>query len=135
VLAALVHPQGDLFSAGACLYGVSDLGALARDTHKFESRYLDGLVGKWPEQAAVYDQRSPINHAESLRAPVIFFQGLDDKVVPPDQTRRLAEALERKGIAAPYHAFAGESHGFRREETLRAVYQAEIEFYGKVFGF
>jgi dipeptidyl aminopeptidase/acylaminoacyl peptidase len=135
VLAALVHPEGHLFSAGACLYGVSDLGALARDTHKFESRYLDGLVGKWPERAEVYAQRSPINHADALRVPVIFFQGLDDKVVPPDQTRRLADALERKGIAAPYHAFAGESHGFRREETLRAVYQAEIEFYGRVFGF
>ena len=135
VLAALVHPEGDLFRAGACLYGISDLAALARDTHKFESRYCDGLIAPWPQGAEVYKERSPISHPDRLRTPVIFFQGAEDKVVPPDQTRLLAEALRKKGIPAPHHLFAGEAHGFSRAATLRTVYEAELSFYGSIFGF
>jgi dipeptidyl aminopeptidase/acylaminoacyl peptidase len=133
VLAALIGT--DCFGAGASHYGVSDLVALARDTHKFESHYCEGLVAPFHEQPEVYRERSPITHADRLRTPVIFFQGLDDRVVPPDQTERLVEALRSKGLPTEYHAFAGEQHGFRRAETLRRVLEAELAFYGRVFGF
>jgi dipeptidyl aminopeptidase/acylaminoacyl peptidase len=133
VLAAMVST--DRFRAGASHYGISDLAALVRDTHKFESHYCEALVAPLAERPEVYRERSPITHADHLRNPVIFFQGLDDKVVPPDQTERLVEALRRKGLPAEYHAFAGEQHGFRRADTLRQVLQAELAFYGRVFGF
>jgi dipeptidyl aminopeptidase/acylaminoacyl peptidase len=133
VLAALVRT--DRFGAGASHYGISDLAALVRDTHKFESRYCEGLVAPLAERPEVYRERSPITHADRLRSPVIFFQGLDDRVVPPDQTERLVEALRSKGLPAEYHAFAGEQHGFRRADTLQSVLQAELAFYGRVFGF
>jgi dipeptidyl aminopeptidase/acylaminoacyl peptidase len=134
VLAALTAPDA-LFHAGASLYGVSDLAALAKDTHKFESRYLDQLVGPWPQRADLYAERSPINHCDCVRCPIIFFQGLDDKVVPPDQTERFVQVLRDQQLPAEMHTFAGEQHGFRRADTLKTVYTAELGFYGRVFGF
>jgi dipeptidyl aminopeptidase/acylaminoacyl peptidase len=125
----------DAFRAGASHYGVSDLGALARDTHKFESRYLDRLVGPWPEAAAVYRARSPIHHVERLSCPIIFFQGLEDAVVPPNQAELMVDALRRKGLPVAYLTFPGEQHGFRKAETIQTVLSAELAFYGRIFGF
>ena len=125
----------DLFRAGASHYGVSDLEALAKDTHKFESRYLDRLVGPWPEAAALYRARSPIHHVDRLSCPIIFFQGLEDAVVPPNQAELMVEALRRKGLPVAYLAFAGEQHGFRQAETIQTVLRAELAFYGRIFGF
>jgi dipeptidyl aminopeptidase/acylaminoacyl peptidase len=135
VLAALVSPGRDCFAAGASLYGISDLSALVRDTHKFESRYCEALIAPLAERPEVYVERSPITHADRLRCPVIFFQGLEDKVVPPDQTERLVQALRSKGLPTEYHAFPGEQHGFRRADTRKQVLEAELAFYGRVFGF
>jgi dipeptidyl aminopeptidase/acylaminoacyl peptidase len=125
----------DVFRAGASHYGVSDLAALAEDTHKFESRYLDGLVGPWPEAAAVYRARSPIHHVDRLSCPIIFFQGLEDRVVPPNQAEMMVDALRRKGLPVAYLAFEGEQHGFRKAETIQTVLRAELTFYGRIFGF
>jgi dipeptidyl aminopeptidase/acylaminoacyl peptidase len=125
----------DLFRAGASHYGVSDLEALARDTHKFESRYLDRLVGPWPEAAALYRARSPIHHVDRLSCPIIFFQGLEDAVVPPSQAELMVEALRRKGLPVAYLTFEGEQHGFRKAETIQTVLRAELAFYGRIFGF
>jgi dipeptidyl aminopeptidase/acylaminoacyl peptidase len=125
----------DLFRAGASHYGISDLEALAKDTHKFESRYLDRLVGPYPEAAALYRARSPIHHVDRLSCPCIFFQGLEDAVVPPDQAELMVEALRRKGLPVAYLAFPGEQHGFRRAETIETVLRAELTFYGRIFGF
>ncbi len=125
----------DVFAAGASYYGVSDLEALARDTHKFESRYLDCLIGPYPEQRQRYVDRSPIHAVDRLSCPVIFFQGLEDEVVPPSQSERMVEALRAKGIAVAYLAFEGEQHGFRRAETIERTLQAELCFYARVFGF
>jgi dipeptidyl aminopeptidase/acylaminoacyl peptidase len=125
----------DAFAAGASYYGVGDLEALARDTHKFESRYLDGLVGPYPAEAARYRERSPIHHVDDLSCPVILLQGLEDPVVPPEQAEAMAAALERKGIPYAYLTFAGEQHGFRRAETIRRAAEAELAFYGRIFGF
>ncbi len=132
-LAALVFH--DVFRAGASFYGISDLEALARDTHKFESRYLDRLIGPWPEETERYRQRSPIHAAEGLSCPVIFFQGLEDKVVPPNQAERMVQVLRERGLPVAYLAFEGEPHGFRRAGTIEAVFLAELSFYGRVFGF
>jgi dipeptidyl aminopeptidase/acylaminoacyl peptidase len=134
VLAALTAPEA-IFHAGASLYGVSDLAALARDTHKFESHYLEALVGPWPAGADLYAERSPINHGEHVRCPIIFFQGLDDRVVPPDQTERFVQVLREKNLPAELHTFAGEQHGFRRADTLQKTFSAELAFYGRIFGF
>jgi dipeptidyl aminopeptidase/acylaminoacyl peptidase len=125
----------DVFAAGASHYGVADLAALARDTHKFESRYLDGLVGPWPEAEDVYRARSPIHHTDGLSCPLIIFQGLEDEVVPPDQAEMMVEALRRKGLPFAYVAFEGEQHGFRRAENIVRALEAELWFYGRVFGF
>jgi dipeptidyl aminopeptidase/acylaminoacyl peptidase len=133
VLAALV--QSDVFAAGASSYGVADLTALAEETHKFESRYLDGLVGPYPEARAIYDERSPINHIDRLDSPLIVFQGLEDEIVPPNQSEMVVQALEAKGVTVEYHAFEGEQHGFRKSETVIAVLEAELAFYGRVLGF
>jgi dipeptidyl aminopeptidase/acylaminoacyl peptidase len=126
---------GDTFAAGASHYGVADCEALARDTHKFESRYLDGLIGPWPEAAEVYRQRSPIHHTDRLDRPLILFQGLEDEVVPPAQAELMVAALAAKGIPHAYVAFPGEQHGFRRAESIVASLEAELWFYGRVFGF
>ncbi|HET9654832.1 MAG TPA: prolyl oligopeptidase family serine peptidase [Kineosporiaceae bacterium] len=125
----------DVFAAGASHYGVADLGALARDTHKFESRYLDGLVGPWPQAAEVYAQRSPLSHVDGFDRPLIVLQGDEDAVVPPAQAELIVSALERRGIPHAYLLFAGEQHGFRKAENIIAAIQAELSFYGQVFGF
>jgi dipeptidyl aminopeptidase/acylaminoacyl peptidase len=129
-LAALITT--DVFAVGASLYGVTDLAALAKDTHKFESRYLDGLVGPWPEDEAVYAERSPIHHLDQLDRPVIVFQGLEDEVVPPSQAEELVAALDARGIEHEYHAFEGEQHGFRKAETVVQVLESELAFYQRV---
>jgi dipeptidyl aminopeptidase/acylaminoacyl peptidase len=125
----------DVFRAGASYYGVSDLEALARDTHKFESRYLDRLVGPYPERMDLCVARSPIHHTDRLACPVIFFQGLADPVVPPAQAERMVEALRRKGIPVAYVPFPGEMHGFRQAENMKRALEAELYFYSRVFGF
>lgn len=132
-LAALVFR--DVFKAGASYYGVSDLSALARDTHKFESRYLDGLIGKYPEEEQVYLDRSPIHFVDRLSCPVIFFQGDEDKVVPPNQAEMMVEVLKAKGLPVAYVLFAGEQHGFRKAENIKRALDGEIYFYSRVFGF
>jgi dipeptidyl aminopeptidase/acylaminoacyl peptidase len=124
----------DCFRAGASAYGIGDLSLLAQDTHKFESRYLDRLVGPWPAAAAIYRARSPLHHVEGLSCPVIFFQGLEDRVVPPAQAERMVAALTAKGVPVAYLAFPGEQHGFRQASTLRRVLEAELYFYGRVLG-
>ncbi len=123
-----------MFAAGASYYGIGDLEALAKDTHKLESRYLDRLVGPWPAAAELYRARSPIHHVERLNCPVIFFQGEDDKVVPPAQAEAMVAALRRKGLPVAYLSFPGESHGFRRAETIQRCLLAEYAFYCRVFG-
>jgi dipeptidyl aminopeptidase/acylaminoacyl peptidase len=125
----------DTFSAGASHYGVSDLEALAKDTHKFESRYLDGLIGPYPERRDVYAERSPIHHLDGLSCPLILFQGLEDEIVPPNQAEMMVEALRAKGVPVAYLAFEGEQHGFRRGENIKRSLEAELYFYGRIFGF
>ena len=133
VLTALA--MHDTFTAGASLYGVADLEALAKDTHKFESRYLDSLIGQWPEDSAVYSQRSPINHLDGFSAPMIVLQGSEDAIVPPNQSRMIVDALDKQGIPVAYIEFAGEQHGFRKAETIVTATLSELAFYGRVFGF
>ncbi len=123
------------FAAGASHYGVADAEALAADTHKFESRYLDGLMAPYPEGRDVYVARSPIHHTHLLDRPMILFQGLEDEVVPPIQAEMMAGALRDKGIPFAYLAFEGEQHGFRKAETIKRVADAELWFYGRVLGF
>ena len=123
------------FTAGSSYYGVSDLGALVRDTHKFESRYLDRLIGPYPERKDLYDQRSPINFTDRLSCPLILFQGLEDKVVPPNQAEAMFSAVKDKGLPVAYIAFEGEQHGFRRAEHIKQVLDNELYFYSKIFGF
>jgi dipeptidyl aminopeptidase/acylaminoacyl peptidase len=125
----------DLFAAGASHYGVADLGALAADSHKFESRYLDSLVGPWPAERATYEARSPIFHTDRLDRPLAVFQGLDDLIVPPNQAEMIVGALRDKGVPVAYMAFAGEQHGFRQAENIRASLDGELSFYAQVFGF
>jgi dipeptidyl aminopeptidase/acylaminoacyl peptidase len=125
----------DRFAAGVSRYGVADLAALARDTHKFESRYLDRLIGPWPEAEAVYTERSPIHHVDGFSCPLLVLQGLEDVIVPPAQSQEIVDALRAKGIPVAYVAFEGEQHGFRQAETIRRSLQAELAFYGSVFGF
>jgi dipeptidyl aminopeptidase/acylaminoacyl peptidase len=130
VLAALAGR--DVFKGGASYYGVSDVAALARDTHKFESRYLDWLIGPYPQEEALYRERSPLTHADKLDCPVIFFQGADDRVVPPNQTEMMVDALRRRSIPCGYLLFAGEQHGFRRAENIKRALDAELYFYSEM---
>ncbi len=125
----------DVFAAGRSSYGIGDLETLARDTHKFESRYLDTLVGPWPDTAETYRARSPIHHADGLNCPVIFLQGEDDKVVPPNQAEAMVEVLREKGLPVAYILFEGEGHGFRRAESIKRAFEAELSFYAQLFGF
>jgi dipeptidyl aminopeptidase/acylaminoacyl peptidase len=125
----------DQFKAGASHYGVSDAEALAKETHKFESRYLDNLIGPYPERRDLYLERSPINFTGKLSCPVIFFQGLEDKVVPPNQAETMVAALRKKGVPVAYVPFAGEQHGFRRAENIKRSLDAELYFYSRVFKF
>ncbi len=133
VLAALA--QSEVFSAGGDFYGVSDLEALARDTHKFESRYLDTLIGPYPQEQALYQARSPINHLDRFKTPLIILQGADDPVVPPNQAVMILQALRERQVPVAYLEFAGEAHGFRKSETIIGAKQAELGFYGRVLGF
>ena len=123
------------FKAGASHFGVSDAEALARDTHKYESQYLTGLLGPYPERRDIYFERSPINFAERLSCPVIFFQGLEDKVVPPDQAEKMVEAMRAKRIPVAYVAFEGEQHGFRQAGNIKRALDGELYFYSRVFRF
>ncbi len=125
----------DTFKAGASYYGVSDLTALAEDTHKFESRYLDGLIGPYPERKDLYEARSPIHFVDQLSCPVIFFQGDEDKIVPPNQAEQMVNALKAKGLPVAYVLFAGEQHGFRQSDNIKRALDAEFYFYAKVFGY
>ena len=125
----------DVFRAGASYYGICDLEVLAADTHKFEARYLDRLVGAWPAERDVYRARSPLHHAARLGCPIIFFQGLDDRVVPPNQAELMVDALDRRGLPVAYLRFEGEGHGFRKAATIRRCLEAELFFYARVFGF
>jgi dipeptidyl aminopeptidase/acylaminoacyl peptidase len=125
----------DVFRAGASFYGVSDLAGLDADTHKLESRYTEYLIGPPPERERLYRERSPLLHAHRLRRPMIFFQGLDDKAVVPAQSRSMVQALKDRGVPVAYLEFEGEGHGFRRAETIRRCLEAELSFYGRVFGF
>ena len=125
----------DTFAAGTSHFGVSDLEELAKETHKFESRYLERLIGPYPERADLYRERSPIHHAEKLSCPVIFFQGLEDEVVPKEQAETMFAALQEKGLPVAYVPFEGEQHGFRRAENLRRALDGELYFYSRVFGF
>ena len=133
-LAALVFHPG-VFKAGASYYGICDIEVLARDTHKFESRYLDTLVGPYPAAQDVYYGRSPIHFVDRLACSLILFQGLEDKVVPPNQSEMMADAVRKKGLPVAYLAFEGEQHGFRKAATIIRCLEAELYFYGAVFGF
>jgi dipeptidyl aminopeptidase/acylaminoacyl peptidase len=133
VLGALSHTT--VFKAGADYYGISDVTALARDTHKFESRYLDTLIGSLPAAQAIYDARSPLNHLDGFSAPLIVFQGAEDPIVPPNQSRMIVEALRKRGAPVAYMQFAGEGHGLRKADSIIASLNAELCFYGRVFGF
>jgi len=132
-LAALTFK--DFFKAGASYYGISDLELLEQDCHKFESRYNHTLVGPYPARQDIYKARSPIHFTDRLSCPIILFQGLDDKVVPPNQSEMMFEAARAKGLPVAYIAFAGEAHGFRRAENIKRALDGELYFYAKVFGF
>lgn len=125
----------DVFRAGASHYGIGDLEALVRDTHKFESCYTERLVAPYPEHAALYRERSPIHHVDRLARPVIFFQGLDDLVVPPDQAEAMVAALTERCVPHAYVVFEGEGHGFRRPESIRTALEGELYFYAQILGF
>jgi dipeptidyl aminopeptidase/acylaminoacyl peptidase len=133
VLAVL--EASDRFAAGTSLYGVADLTALAADTHKFESRYLDRLIGPYPERADLYHERSPINHTDRLTSPLLVLQGLEDEVVPPNQSEAIVAALAAKGVPHAYVPFEGEQHGFRKAENIVRSLEVELWFYGRILGF
>jgi dipeptidyl aminopeptidase/acylaminoacyl peptidase len=132
-LAALTFKE--YFKAGASYFGISDLAALEQDCHKFESRYNTSMIAPQPAAAELYKARSPIHHTEQLSCPIILFQGLDDKVVPPNQSEMMVEALRKKGIPVAYIALEGEGHGFRKAENIKRTLDAELYFYSKIFGF
>jgi dipeptidyl aminopeptidase/acylaminoacyl peptidase len=132
-LSALVFHR--VFAAGASHYGVADLTALAADTHKFESRYLDRLIGPYPQSAEIYRERSPIHFADRLSCPVILFQGAEDKVVLPNQAETFVEALRAKNLPYAYVVFPNEGHGFRQAPNIQRAAEAELYFYSRVFGF
>ena len=132
-LAALTFRE--VFQAGASYYGVSDLEALAKETHKFESRYLDSLVGPYPERRDLYQERSPVNHTHLLSCPLLLLQGMEDEIVPPNQAEMMFEAVRTKGLPTAYLPFEGEQHGFRRSENIKRALEAELYFYSRVFGF
>lgn len=132
-LAALAFT--DIFKAGASHYGVSDLEALAKETHKFESRYLDTLIGAYPEHQALYKARSPVNAVDKLSCPVIFFQGLEDKIVLPNQAEMMVNSLKEKGIPVAYITYEDEQHGFRQAKNIKRTLESELYFYSTIFNF
>ena len=125
----------DIFKAGASYYGVSDLEIIAKETHKFESRYFERLVGEYPQEKDIYVARSPIHFPERLSCPVIFFQGLEDEITPPNQAEKMVEAIKSKGISVAYITFPGEQHGFRQAENIKRALDGEFYFYAQIFGF
>ena len=124
----------DSFKVGASYYGVSDLQGLDDDSHKFESRYTAYLIAPQPQAQALYKERSPINHTDKLARPMIFFQGLDDKVVPPQQSEMMVDALKARGVPVAYVPLEGEGHGFRKGENIVRTLEAELYFYQRIFG-
>ena len=125
----------DTFKAGVSYFGLGDLAKFVQDTHKFESRYTERLVGPWPEAKATYDERSPALHADLISAPVLVLQGLEDRVVPPEEAKRIVDALFERGVPHAYLAYEGEDHGFRKAENIIGSFEAELSFYGQIFGF
>jgi dipeptidyl aminopeptidase/acylaminoacyl peptidase len=124
-----------VFAAGASYYGVAELERFVETTHDFESRYVDGLVGKLPEARELYRERAPLSNVDALSCPVLLLQGTEDRIVPPSQAEMFRDALVRKGIPHAYLLFEGEQHGFRRRETRITALEAELSFYGQVLGF
>lgn len=125
----------DVFSAGASHYGIGDLETFVGDTHKFESRYLDNLVGPYPEKKNLYHERSAINYLDRLNCPMILFQGSEDKIVPPNQSQEMYKAVKAKGLPVAYLEFEGEQHGFRKAENIKRALDGELYFYSRVFDF
>jgi dipeptidyl aminopeptidase/acylaminoacyl peptidase len=125
----------DVFRCGASHYGISDLALMVQDTHKFESRYLDRLVGLYPQDEARYRERSPIFHLDGFVRPVILLQGLEDKIVPPNQAELILDSLKKRGVPVAYVPFAGEQHGFRKAENIIRAHEAELYFYSRILGF
>jgi len=125
----------NIFKAGASYFGLSDLETFVKDTHKLESRYLDRLIGPYPERRDLYKERSPIHFVDRISCPMILFQGLEDKVVPPNQAELMFKALREKGLPVAYVPFDGEQHGFRRAENIKRSLDAELYFYSKIFSF
>jgi dipeptidyl aminopeptidase/acylaminoacyl peptidase len=125
----------DVFKVGASYYGVADLEALAKETHKFESRYMDSMVGPYPECRDLYVERSPIHHTELLSCPIILLQGLEDKIVLPNQAEMMVDALKKKGLPVAYLPFEGEQHGFRKAENVIRALNSELYFYSRILGF
>jgi dipeptidyl aminopeptidase/acylaminoacyl peptidase len=125
----------DVFTAGCSLFGVADCSALAADTHKFESRYLDGLIGAWPADKDLYESRAPINSVETLNCPILLLQGDEDKIVPPNQAESMHAALLKKKIPTALKMYKGEQHGFRKAENIEDALNSELYFYSQVFGF
>jgi dipeptidyl aminopeptidase/acylaminoacyl peptidase len=134
VLCALVF-EPTAFAAGVSYFGVADAEALALETHKFESRYLDAMIGPYPERRDLYRERSPVHYADRLERPLLLLQGLDDEIVLPAQAEMMVEVLERKGIPYAYVAFEGEGHGFRKEESIVRSLEETLSFVGRLFGF
>jgi dipeptidyl aminopeptidase/acylaminoacyl peptidase len=124
----------DVFKAGASYYGVSDLAGLDADSHKFEAHYNEYLIAPQPEAQMLYLLRSPINHTDQLKRPMIFFQGLDDKVVPPQQSEVMVDALRAAGVPVAYLTLEGEGHGFRKADSIVRTLEAELYFYLRIFG-
>ncbi len=124
-----------MFSAAASFFGVSDLRGFAASTHDFESRYLDGLIGPLPGFETLYEERAPVGHVNAATCPILLLQGLDDPIVPPAQSESIAADLAAHGISYAYIAFEGESHGFRKAESVTAALEAELSFYGEILGF
>jgi dipeptidyl aminopeptidase/acylaminoacyl peptidase len=125
----------DVFAAGISEFGVADLITFHEETHKFESRYDEYLVGRWPDEQDRYRERSPVTYAERISRPLLLLQGLDDKVVPPSQAEQIAAALERNGVPYAYVAFEGEGHGFRGADAIRRSKEVSLSFLAQVFGF
>ena len=125
----------DFFKAGASHYGISDLEVFHTDTHKFESMYDQSLIGRWAEDRRVYRERSAIHFVDRISAPIILFQGLEDKIVPPNQAELIVEAMRKKGLPVAYIAFEGEQHGFRMAKNIKRALEAELYFYSRIFGF
>jgi dipeptidyl aminopeptidase/acylaminoacyl peptidase len=125
----------DTFTAGVSRYGIGSLETLTTDTHKFESHYLDSLVGPYPASKEIYQQRSPIHFIDQINAPILLLQGSEDKVVPPIQSERMYQALDAKGLPVAYVTFAGEQHGFRKAESIKRALEVELYFYSRIFDF